>query len=726
MLSGPDEAKTDSAGGESGLRALSVALAVLEYPADLEQLRLEAGLGGAPETPTDLVRLARSRGLKAAEKVFRSHQLAEAPCPALVPMVDGRWVVLGRVLEDRVLIQDPLLGRPQEIPRAEFEAAWNGSLILLARNEEIAGEERAFDFTWFIPPLIKHRQILIQVTVASLIVQTFGLATPLFVMLVMDKVLVSGGISTLDVLVLGLVSVGLFELALSGLRQYLFSHTTNRIDVELKARLFKHLSRLPVSYFESRAVGATAQRVAELEQIRAFLTGPALTSIIDLLFTVVFLAVMYHYAPSLTWIVVAFVVLFILIYAVVTPVLRARLSKKSSGAVDNHAFLVENIAGIETLKSLSVEPQMQRRWEDQVATHTAESFKAEQLSSMTQQAVTFLNRLMTAMILWMGAKGVINGDLSAGQLMAMNMLAGRVTAPAQRLAQLWQQVQQTGLAVKRLGEILNQRPEPARTQASSLPELKGAITFRDVSFRYRPDGPQILSHISFDVAAGGRIGIVGSSGSGKSTLVKLMQRLHVAESGKILIDGVDIALIDPAWLRRKVGLVLQENFLFNRSVRENIALADPSLTMDRIQAAAELAGAHEFILTLPEAYDTPVGERGAALSGGQRQRIALARALVTDPRILILDEATSALDYESERIIHRNMQQIAAGRTVFVIAHRLAAVRDCDRILVVEHGRVVEEGSHGELMAREAGRYRHLYEIQQGTVDEGLRGEAAE
>ncbi|UUX51074.1 type I secretion system permease/ATPase [Nisaea acidiphila] len=715
-----------SAPGDSGLMALAVALAVLEYPSDLGQLQHEAGLGSDLAGAADLVRLARARGLKAAEKRVRSKDLEDVPCPALVPMLDGRWVVLGRVMSDRVLLQDPQVGRPQEIARAEFEANWSGSLLLLARSEEIAGEERAFDFTWFIPPLIKHRQILFQVTLASLIVQTFGLATPLFVMLVMDKVLVSGGVSTLDVLVLGLISVGLFELALSALRQFLFSHTTNRIDVELKARLFRHLARLPVSYFETRAVGATAQRVAELEQIRSFLTGPALTSAIDLLFTVVFLAVMYHYAPSLTWIVVAFVAVFILIYAVVTPVLRARLSKKSSGSVDNHAFLVENVAGIETLKSLAVEPQMQRRWEDQIASHSSEAFKAERLSTMTQQTVTFLNRLMTAMILWIGAKGVISGDLTAGQLMAMNMLAGRVTAPAQRLAQLWQQVQQTGLAVKRLGEILNQRPEPARTQASSLPDLKGAVLFRDVSFRYRPDGPQILSHISFDVAAGARIGIVGASGSGKSTLVKLMQRLHVPESGKILIDGVDIALIDPAWLRRKVGLVLQENFLFNRSVRENIALADPSLPMDRIQEAAELAGAHEFILTLPEAYDTPVGERGAALSGGQRQRIALARALVTDPRILILDEATSALDYESERIIHRNMQKIAAGRTVFVIAHRLAAVRDCDRILVIEHGRVVEEGSHGELMGREGGRYRHLYEIQQGERDVAPREEAAE
>jgi len=710
---------------DSGLASLAVALAVLERPGDLDALAHEAGLGGQAADAATLVRLARAHGLKADERRVGPRGLDSLPVPALAAMADGSWVVIGRVLADRVLVQDPGVGRPQELPRAAFEDDWSGRAVLLARADAVAGEDRRFDLTWFIPPLVKHRHILFQVTAASFVVQCFGLATPLFVMLVMDKVLVTGGLSTLDVLVIGLIGVGLFELAISALRQFLFAHTTNRIDVELKARLFRHLAALPVSYFETRPVGATAQRVSELEQIRAFLTGPALTSAVDLLFTVVFLAVMYHYAPSLTWVVVGFVLLFMAIYGLVTPALKARLAKRSAGAIDNQAFLVENVTGIETLKSLAVEPQMQRRWEDQVAVHSQESFRAERLSSATEQVVTFLNRLMTALVLWLGAKGVITGELTPGQLMAVNMLAGRVTAPAQRIAQLWQQVQQTRLAVGRLGEILNQRREPARARASSLPKLEGRVRFRDVSFRYRPDGPLVLSHVSFDVAAGECVGVVGTSGSGKSTLVKLIQRLHVPESGKILIDGVDIALIDSAWLRRRVGLVLQDNFLFNRTVRENIAIADPSLLMQPIQEAAKLAGADGFILELPEAYDTRVGERGATLSGGQRQRIALARALVTDPRILILDEATSALDYESERIIHRNMRRIAAGRTVFVIAHRLAAVRDCDRILVVEHGRIVEEGSHAALLDRPDGRYARLYRLQQGEIDVDDPEEAA-
>ncbi len=355
---------------DTGLAGLAIAFAVLDRPGELDALRHEAGLDGGLADAVALVRLARAHGLKAAERRVGAKGLGAMPVPALAAMAEGGWVVVGRVLADRVLVQDPAVGRPQELSRADFEARWSGRAVLLARADEIAGEERRFDLTWFITPLVKHRQIMFQVTLASLVVQCFGLATPLFVMLVMDKVLVTGGLTTLDVLVLGLIGVGLFELAISALRQFLFAHTTNSIDVELKARLFRHLAALPVSYFESRPVGATAQRVAELEQIRAFLTGPALTSAIDLAFTVVFLAVMYHYAPSLTLVVVGFVLLFMAIYGLVTPALKARLARRSAGAVDNQAFLVENVAGIETLKSLAVEPQMQRRWEDQVAAHS--------------------------------------------------------------------------------------------------------------------------------------------------------------------------------------------------------------------------------------------------------------------------------------------------------------------------------------------------------------------
>ena len=363
---------------------------------------------------------------------------------------------------------------------------------------------------------------------------------------------------------------------------------------------------------------------------------------------------------------------------------------------------------------MAVEPQMQRRWEEQLAGYVTASFRVLSLGNVASQGVQFINKLVTAGILFFGAKLVIDGDLSVGELVAFNILAGRVSAPVLRLAQIWQDFHQARLSVERLGDILNTPAEPTlNSSRAALPAIRGDIEFEHVTFRYRADGPEVLHDVSFQIPAGQVVGIVGESGSGKSTLAKLMQRLYVPESGRVLVDGVDIAQIDASWLRRQMGIVLQENVLFNRSVRDNIALADPAFPIERVIAAAKLAGAHEFILELPEGYDTIVGERGSTLSGGQRQRIAIARALITNPRILILDEATSALDYESERKIQENMKEIAKDRTVFIIAHRLSTVRKTDRILGIDHGRLVEDGTHDELV-KTSGRYASLYRIQSG------------
>jgi subfamily B ATP-binding cassette protein HlyB/CyaB len=364
---------------------------------------------------------------------------------------------------------------------------------------------------------------------------------------------------------------------------------------------------------------------------------------------------------------------------------------------------------------MAVEPQMQRRWEEQLAAYVAASFRVVSLGNVASQAVQLVSKLVTAGTLYYGAMLVIDGDLSVGELVAFNMLAGRVTQPVLRLAQMWQDFHQARLSVARLGDILNTAPEPSYNPArAALPAIRGEITFEHVTFRYRIDGPEVLHDVSFTVPAGQIVGIVGPSGSGKSTLAKLVQRLYVPESGRILVDGVDLAMVDTAWLRRQIGVVLQEDFLFNQSVRDNIALADPAMRTEQVIAAATLAGAHDFILELPEGYDTSVGDRGVLLSGGQRQRIAIARALAPAPRILIFDEATSALDYESERIIQQNMRRICAGRTVFIIAHRLSAVRHADRIVTIEHGRIMEDGCHDELI-RNGGRYALLHRVQAGA-----------
>jgi subfamily B ATP-binding cassette protein HlyB/CyaB len=363
---------------------------------------------------------------------------------------------------------------------------------------------------------------------------------------------------------------------------------------------------------------------------------------------------------------------------------------------------------------MAVEPQMQRRWEEQLAAYVTASFRVLSLGNTASQLVQLVSKVVTAAILFFGAKLVIDGDLTVGELVAFNILSGRVSAPVLRLAQLWQDFHQARLSIERLGDILNTAPEPTFNPARTAPPaIRGDVRFEHVGFRYRADGPEILHDVSLDVPAGQVVGIVGPSGSGKSTLAKLVQRLYVPESGRVLVDGVDLAMVDASWLRRQTGVVLQENVLFNRSVRDNIALADPGAPMERIVAAATLAGAHDFILELPGGYDMLVGERGGNLSGGQRQRVAIARALMSNPRILIFDEATSALDYESERIIQDNMHRIAEGRTVFVIAHRLSTVRRSDRIITLERGRVVEDGPHDQLITQ-GGRYAALHRLQAG------------
>jgi subfamily B ATP-binding cassette protein HlyB/CyaB len=453
--------------------------------------------------------------------------------------------------------------------------------------------------------------------------------------------------------------------------------------------------------------------VRELEHIRQFLTGPALMSVIDLAFTGVFIAVMLYYSPLLTLIVCIAIPCYVVLMVCAMPLFRRRLDEKFTRGAENQAFLVESVTNIQTLKAGATEPQAVRRWDEQLAAYVAASFRVTRLSAFAGEGIQLIQKLVTVGILWLGALEVMDGAMTVGGLVAFNMLAGRVAQPVVRLAQLWQDLQQTGVSVARLGDILNTRTENsvsgARTQ---LPQLRGAIEFDQVRFRYRPDGPEVVRGVSFRIQPGEILGMVGRSGSGKSTVAKLIQRLYVPERGRVLADGIDLALADPAWLRRQIGVVLQENRLFARSVRENIALADPGAPMEAVIQVAKLAGAHEFILELPEGYDTLVGEQGATLSGGQRQRIAIARALMTNPRILIFDEATSALDYESERVIQDNMRFIAKGRTLIVIAHRLTAVRDAHRILVMEAGEIVEQGAHAELVKRPEGRYARLHAMQ--------------
>ncbi|HEY3597456.1 MAG TPA: type I secretion system permease/ATPase [Paraburkholderia sp.] len=705
QLHTPSNAQSDP-----GLAALVIIAGFHGLAAEAEQLRHAVGGKSTRFDDRDLVLSARSLGLKTRKVHVSADRLAKTPLPALALDKDGQHFILAGCDGERALVLEPGASAPTVSQPQTVFARCAGQMLVFASRASLAGDMARFDFSWFIPAVVKYRRLLIEVLIVSAVLQVFGLVSPLMFQVVMDKVLVNRAFNTLNVVCIALFISSVFEVLLTGLRNYVFSHTANRIDVELGARLFRHLLALPLAYFAVRRVGDTVARVRELENIRNFLTGQALTAVIDLFFSVVFLAVMCIYSVPLTLIVVFSLPVYAGISMTFNPVLRARLNEQFARSADNQSFLVETVSGAETVKAMAVEPQFTRRWDNQLAAYVAAGFRVSTLGNIGQQLIQFVGKLVNLLSLFFGARLVIEGKLSVGELVAFNMMSERVVAPVLRLAQLWQDFQQIGISMARLGDVLNTRTElPQSRQA--LPAIKGHIHFQSVRFRYRPDGMPVLNDVSLEIRAGEVVGIVGRSGSGKSTLTKLLQRLYMPEAGQVLIDGIDLALVDPAWLRRQMGVVLQENLLFNRSIRDNIAVTDPGTSLDRVMYVAKLAGAHGFISEMPEGYDTVVGEHGANLSGGQRQRIAIARALMTDPRILIFDEATSALDFETERIIQQNMRAICQGRTVIIIAHRLSSVRHANHIVAMDHGRIVERGGHEELLAQ-GGYYAHLISLQ--------------
>jgi subfamily B ATP-binding cassette protein HlyB/CyaB len=704
---------------DGGLVSLALVAAHYRIACDPAQIAHELGLGHRAATPEDIVRGARRLGLKARALGDQPLQrLLSAPLPAILRMRDGSFVILTHRLEDgRLRIVSPM-ERSQSLEKPEaLSDAWAGEIVLVTRRLGGAGVDQVrFDFAWFLPSLWRYRKPFGHLLFASLFIQLFALVTPLFFQVVVDKVLVHKGGSTLVVIVVGLLLIGLFDVTLQYLRSYALNHTTSRIDVELGSRLFDHLLRLPLSYFETRATGQTVARIRELETVRAFLTGQGLSAVIDLVFAIIAIGVLFLYSTTLTLIVLISIPCYILIAALIRPALRTRINERFNRSALSQQFLVESVVGVQTLKAAAVEPMLKNQWEEKLASYVKTSFNAVMLATLGQNAIQYVSKATTALVLYFGALAVIDGELSVGALIAFNMIMGQATAPILRLSQLWQDFQQVQISVDRLGDILNAPPEARQIGTAALPPAKGRIRIVSLDFRYRIDEPEILKGISLDIPEGQVIGIVGPSGSGKSTLTKLIQRLYRPERGQILLDGIDISQVDTAWLRRQIGVVLQENMLFNRTIHDNIALADPAMPRAVVLAAARLAGADEFISRMPLGYDTMIEERGANLSGGQRQRIAIARALATRPRILIFDEATSALDYESERIIQTNMRSICKGRTVIIIAHRLAAVRNCDRIISIKDGRIVEDGSHNTLLSNPEGLYARLWRMQSENV----------
>jgi len=697
-----------------GYVSLMVVFKMLGVKADVK--KLETSFASAEDVDAVIIRSAKEAGLKVKVSDFKEKTFSKFTVPVIAKCKNDGYILILNNQSDKWMILDPGKGNPEKITVAELKDRISGECFIIGKKRSSGTEgtigNKKFGFGWFIPTILKYKKQFITVLLSVFVVQILGILTPLMTQVVVDKVLSHKAMNTLYTIAIGIFIVYIYELIITLCKSYLFVHTTSRIDVILSSRLFKHLFSLPLKYFESRRAGETVARVRELDHIRSFLTGTPLSSMIDSFFIIVYIAVMGFYSGKLTLIVVLSIPLFALLSLIITPLFKKSLDRKFETGAEAQSFLVESINGIQTIKSFALEDKFLDKWGGLQANYVKAGYNTSMISQTSNAVANFIQHTVDLFILVFGAKLVIEGRLSIGQLVAFRMLSGRVSGPVLRLVQLWQEYQQADLSVKRIGDIFNSPTElKSENTITSVPRIQGRIRFDNVRFRYRMDGSDVLHGISFELKENRIYGLVGRSGSGKSTISKLIQRLYIPQAGKITIDGMDVSLLPPALLRNQIGVVLQENFMFNGTVADNISIHCPECSIEKVMEAAKTAGAHDFIMELDEGYDTIIGEKGVALSGGQKQRIAIARAIINDPRILIFDEATSALDYESESIIQNNLKEICRDRTVLIIAHRLSTLSATDEILVIDRGTLIESGSQDHLLEL-GGLYAHLYNSQ--------------
>jgi len=704
----PDRKKT----GSGALR--SMALAMHRHGADVDGdaiCRRFPALDDRAFTWDAAKKVLRAYKFRGALMHLTFEELREVKPPAVIRFKNGRYAMLGVSSDDIVLFVDPMEDRPLAMPSAKFREAWTGEVLTLEPKLTWKAIRRRYNLDWFYDVILHYKKYFGEVLAASFFLQAMGIMMPLFTQVVIDKVIGSDGLSTLTVLGIGMVALILVQSVLMFVRTYLLNFTTTKLDAILGTRLFRHLLSLPVPYYEHRRVGDTMLRINMLGSIRQFLTGTTLTTLLDALFSVVFIAFMLYYSVKLTLVALIILPLFAVQAFWFMPIYQRMLQEAFGALSAQRSFLVEAVTGMATVKALAIEPQFIRRWEKTLARYVGKNFRMQTLALGMNTGNGALQVLSTLGVLWVGGYMVMENQFTLGQLIAFQMFATQAVSPLVRIFMLWPTIQQTAFALLAVGDILHANMEPVLAPVKAQAAMKGDIEVRDLTFRYRPDLPPALEKVSFSVKAGEKVGIVGRSGSGKSTLAAMIEKIYFPDEGSITIDGQDLRQADYPWVRHQMGVVMQDNYLFDGSIRDNIAAGKPAASMAEVMRAAELAGAHEFILELDEGYDTRVGERGAGLSGGQRQRIAIARALLTNPRILIFDEATSALDYESEKQVMKNIEAIGGDRTMLLIAHRLSTVAHCDRILVIDHGHLVENGTPEELLAS-GGLYSKLYQQQ--------------
>ncbi|PSF38114.1 type I secretion system permease/ATPase [Aphanothece hegewaldii CCALA 016] len=639
--------------------------------------------------------IAESMGLKTQLITVPSSNLRRLKLPGMM-IKNEKLIILYEIGDQVVMIGQPGKGLTRR-STDEFFSGLNEEVQILLLSEMQKREKEPFGLRWFFPTLMRYRWKLIEVLLASFVVQILGLVFPLTIRFLIDKG--DGSVANLNIIGFLLLGVAIFETLLTMARDNLLSDTTNRIDMSMGTNAINHLFHLPLNYFQRHPIGQITSRVNELEDVREFLTGQALRAIIDTALSIVLIAVLALLSPLLTVLVLAVIPLSIILTIAFSPATRQRLRYKAEQKSLVQSHLVETITGIETVKCQSLELPMRWRWQDNYADYISASVDAAEIASLSRTFNNFLQQLSRLMIVWVGFYLVFTGQLTLGTLIAIRIIAGQVTSPILRLSQIWQNFQKTTLSLERLGEFMNLPAEGEQDYDNiPMPVIKGTVSFEDVSFRHQSSGAFQLNKINLTIPMGTSVALVGGSGAGKSTLMDLLARLYKPEFGRIVIDGYDINKVELFSLRQQISIVPQETMLFEGSIKDNLSMTNPNATSEEIVRAAKIAVAHDFIMNLPNGYNTMIGEKGSTLSGGQRQRLVIARAILQQPRILVLDEATSALDYTTEQQILLNLQEIFTEQTIFYITHRLDTIKNADLIIVMKNGAVVEQGIHEELI----------------------------